>query len=49
MMVKIGVLLMVVKGILFALIPMLRSHHTIMPFVMLKRQMKPYKVFTIGV
>lgn len=49
MMVKIGVLLMVVKETLFVLIPMLRSHHIIMPLLMVKHLMKRYKVFMIGV
>ena len=49
MMVKIGVLLMVVKVILFVLIPMLRNHHITMLVLMVKHQMKPYKVFMIGV
>ena len=49
MMVKIGVHLMVVKVILFVLIPMLRSHHTIMPLLMVKHLMKHCKAFMIGV
>ena len=49
MMVKIGVLLMVVKVTLFVLIPMPRSHHTTMLFVMVKHLTKPCKVFMIGV
>ena len=49
MMVKIGVLLMVVKVILFVLIPMLRNHHIITLLLMVKHLMKHYKPFMIGV
>lgn len=49
MMVKIGVLLMVEKVILFALIPMLRSHRTTMLFVMVVHLMKHCKDSMIGV
>lgn len=49
MTVKIGVLLMVVKETLFVLIPMLRSHHTTMLFVMVVHLMKHCKDFMIGV
>ena len=49
MMVKIGVLLMVVKVILFVSILMLRSHHTTTLFVMVVHLMKHCKVFMIGV
>ena len=49
MMVKIGVLLMVEKVILFALIPMLRNRHIIMPLLMVKHLMKHCKAFMIGV
>ena len=49
MMVKIGVLLMVLRETLFALIPMLRNHHIIMRLDMVRHLMKHCKVFMIGV
>ena len=49
MMVKIGVLLMVVKEILYVLIPMLINHLIIMLFVMVIHLTKHCKDFMIGV
>ena len=48
MTVKIGVHLMVVKGTLFVLIPMLVNHHIITLFVMVVHLTKHCKVFMIG-
>ena len=48
-MVKIGVLLMVVKEILYVLIPMLINHLIIMLFVMVIHLTKHCKDFMIGV
>ena len=49
MMVKIGALLMVEKGILFVSIPMLRNHHITMRLDMVKLLMKHYKDCMTGV
>ena len=48
-MVKIGVLLMVVKEILFVLILMRKNHHTTMLLDMARHPMKHYKDCMTGV